>query len=169
MSDMLLFQLVAAPLLVFAAARDIATRLIPDSVSIAIAVAGFASRALVGWPEAGLSLLVGIVIFALLLPLAARGWLGGGDVKLMSAFAVGLAPADAWSFLVATVFAGGLLGVAYIVGRHVVPQPRLAGQAGLLRRVMAIEAWRLRRRGPLPYAVAIAVGGILVLTSLPRA
>ncbi len=169
MSDVLLFQLVAVPLLIFAAARDVATRLIPDGVSIAIAGAGFASRALVGWPEAGLSLLVGVVIFALLLPLSARGWLGGGDVKLMSAFAVGLAPADTWTFLVATVFAGGLLGVAYIVGRHVVPQPRLAGQASLLRRVMAVEAWRLRRRGPLPYAVAIAVGGILVLTSLPRA
>jgi prepilin peptidase CpaA len=168
MSEALLFPLLAVPLLLFAAARDVATRLIPDTVSIILAAAGFASRALVGWPEAALSLLVGVAMFALLLPLAARGWLGGGDVKLMSALAVGLAPADVWTFVVATVFAGGLLGLAYVLGRHVVPQPRLAGQAGLLRRVLAVEAWRLRRRGPLPYAVAIAIGGILVLTSLPR-
>lgn len=168
MTDLTFFQVVAVPLLLFAAARDVATRLIPDGVSIAIAVAGLVTRALVGWPEAGLSFLIGAGIFALLLPLAARGWLGGGDVKLMSAMAVGLAPAETWLFVMATVFAGGVLGVAYILGRYLVPQTRVAGQASLLRRVMAVEAWRVRRRGPLPYAVAIAVGGILVLSSLPR-
>ncbi len=170
MSGFLLFQIVAIPLLIFAAARDIATRLIPDEVSIAIAVAGLIGRlTTVGWADAGVSLLIGIVLFFALLPLAARGLLGGGDVKVMSAMAVGLAPQETWIFIVATVFAGGLLGVAYILGRHLVPQPRLAGQASLLRRVMVVEAWRVRRRGPLPYAVAIAVGGILVLTFLPRA
>jgi prepilin peptidase CpaA len=168
MTDLSLFQVVAVPLLLFAAARDVATRLIPDGVSIAIALAGLATRALVGWPEAGFSLLLGAAMFLLLLPLAARGWLGGGDVKLMSAMAVGLAPPQTWDVIVATVFAGGVLGLAYILGRHLVPQTRVAGQASLLRRVMAVEAWRVRRRGPLPYAVAIAVGGILVLSSLPR-
>jgi len=169
MSGFLLFQVVAIPLLVFAAARDVATRLIPDEVSVAIAVAGLISRLTVGWADAGVSLLIGAVLFFALLPLVARGFLGGGDVKVISAMAVGLAPQETWMFIVATVFAGGLLGVAYILGRHVVPQPRLAGQASLLRRVMVVEAWRVRRRGPLPYAVAIAVGGILVLTLLPRA
>lgn len=170
MTGFLLFQVVAIPLLIFAAARDIATRLIPDEVSIAIAVAGLTGRVMTaGWADAGLSLLIGVALFLLLLPLAARGLLGGGDVKVMSAMAVGLAPHETWFFIVTTVFAGGLLGVAYILGRHVVPQPRLAGQASLLRRVLVVEAWRVRRRGPLPYAVAIAVGGILVLTLLPRA
>lgn len=169
MSGVLLFQLVAIPLLCFAAARDIATRLIPDTVSILIVVAGVSTRLFEGWAAAGTSLLTGLAMFALLLPLAARGWLGGGDVKLMSAMATGLALGDTWTFVVATVFAGGILGVAYILARRLVPQPRLAGDAGLLRRIMTVEAWRVRRRGPLPYAVAIAVGGILVLLSLPRA
>jgi len=169
MSGLLIFQLVAIPLLLFAAARDVATRLIPDTVSIAIAVAGLLVRLSEGWSEAGYSLLLGACLFALLLPLAARGLLGGGDVKLMSAMAVGLAPFDTWRFIVATVFAGGILGIAYILGRYLVPQTRVAGGGTLLRRVMAVEAWRMRRRGPLPYAVAIAVGGILVLLSLPRA
>jgi hypothetical protein len=31
---------------------------------------------------------------------------------------------------------------------------------------MVVEAWRIRRRAPLPYAVAIAIGGLLVLFSL---
>ncbi|MBR0680615.1 prepilin peptidase [Roseomonas eburnea] len=169
MSGLLLFQVVAIPLLVFAAARDVATRLIPDTVSIVIALAGLAARLSQGWSEAGYSVLIGAGLFVALLPLAARGMLGGGDVKLMSAMAVGLAPFDTWHFIVVTVFAGGVLGIAYILGRFLVPQPRVAGGGTLLRRVLAVEAWRVRRRGPLPYAVAIAVGGILVLLSLPRA
>ncbi|MEO3474543.1 prepilin peptidase [Roseomonas sp. CAU 1739] len=166
MTGVLLFQVVAAPFLIFAAARDIATRLIPDGVSIAIALAGLASRLLVGWTEAGLSLAIGCLLFAILLPLAVRGWLGGGDVKLMSAMAVGLAPHETWSFIVATVFSGGALGIAYIIGRHIVPETRLIAGGTLLRRVLVVEAWRVRRRGPLPYAVAIAVGGLIVLYTL---
>jgi prepilin peptidase CpaA len=165
MTDLLLFQLVAAPLLVVAAARDVATRLIPDAVPVAIALAGLAGRAMAGWPEAGTSLGVGLVLFALMLPLAMRGWLGGGDVKLISAMAIGLAPQAAWLFIVATVFTGGALGLAYILGRHIAPRSRVAHGASLPRRVLAVEAWRIRRRAPLPYAVAIAIGGLLVLFS----
>ena len=158
MPEISVFQVVAVPLLIFAAARDIATRLIPDGVSIAIALAGLASRLMLGWTEAGLSLALGVLLFAAMLPLAMRGWFGGGDVKLISAMAVGLAPPETWLFIVATVFAGGVLGVAYIVARNLVPETRVVEGGTLLRRVLAVEAWRVRRRGPLPYAVAIATG-----------
>ncbi len=163
------FLALAIPMLCFAAARDIATRLIPDPVPIAIALAGLATRLFEGWAAAGLSVVVGAGIFLLLVPIAARGWLGGGDVKLLSAMAVGLAPLQTLDFVVATIFVGGALGVAYILGRHLVPETRVAGGGTLLRRVLAVEAWRMRRRGPLPYAVAIAGGGIFLLISLPRA
>ena len=169
MTPTLVFLALATPLLCFAAARDIATRLIPDAVSIAIAVIGFATRLFDGWAGAGLSLLLGAAIFLMLVPIAARGWLGGGDVKLLGAMAVGLPPALTLDFVVATVFVGGALGVAYILGRHLVPEVRVAGGGTLLRRVIAVEAWRMRRRGPLLYAVAIAGGAIFLLTSLPRA
>lgn len=166
MHDLLLFQVVAVPLLAFAAARDIATRLIPDGVPIAIALVGLASRLMVGWSDAGISLAIGVLLFILLLPLAMRGWLGGGDVKLIAAMAVGLAPEQTWLFVVATVFSGGVLGFAYIVGRHIVPETRVVGGGTLIRRVLAVEAWRVRRRGPLPYAVAIAIGGLIVLCTV---
>lgn len=169
MSATVVFLSLALPLLVIAALRDVATRLIPDAIPIAIALAGLVARAFDGWAAAGTSLLIGAGIFLVLVPIAARGWLGGGDVKLVSAMAVGLSPGLTWDFVVATVFAGGALGVAYILGRYLVPETRVAGDATLLRRVLAVEAWRIRRRGPLPYAVAIAGGGILLLISLPRA
>ncbi|MBW6396804.1 prepilin peptidase [Roseomonas sp. HJA6] len=167
MSDLPIHQVFAAGLLIYAAARDVATRLIPDAVPIALLVLGVLSRLMVGWTEAGTSLLAGLLLFVILLPLAMRGWLGGGDVKLIGAMAVGLAPYETWVFIMATVFAGGVLGIAYIAGRYVVPETRVAGNTNLLRRVLAVEAWRMRRRGPLPYAVAIAVGGLIVLNTLP--
>lgn len=169
MTGLLIYQILAASLLILAAARDVATRLIPDGIPIAIAAAGLAMRATAGWEEAGISAMVAAGLFVFLLPLAMRGWLGGGDVKLIAALAAGLPPYATWLFIVATVFAGGILGVAYIIGRYVVPETRVAGGGSLLRRVLAVEAWRVRRRGPLPYAVAIAVGGLIVLNTLSGA
>lgn len=165
----LVFLAVAVPLLAFAAARDIATRLIPDGVSIAIVVAGVGTRAVEGWAEAGESLLVGAGLFVFLLLLAMRGVVGGGDVKLIAATATGLPPVETWNFIVATVLAGGVLAIGYLAARRLIPQPRLDPGAPFLRRVLAVEARRIRRRGPLPYAVAIAAGGFLLLLSMPRA
>ncbi len=167
MPDLPVYQVLAASLLIFAAARDIATRLIPDAIPVALVLLGLLSRLMLGWADAGLSLLIGLLLFAMLLPLAMRGWLGGGDVKLIAAMAVGLAPHETWIFIVTTVFAGGALGIVYIIGRYLVPETRVAGGGTLLRRVLAVEAWRMRRRGPLPYAVAIAIGGLVVLNTLP--
>jgi prepilin peptidase CpaA len=163
------FLLIAVPLLLYAAARDIATRLIPDEVSLAIVAAGIATRLFEGWQQAGMSLLVGVLLFVVLLLLAMRGMIGGGDAKLIAAMATGLPPAETWNFIVATVLAGGVLAVGYLVARRLMPQPRLAPGAPMLRRLLAVEAWRIRRRGPLPYAVAIAAGGLFLLLSLPRA
>jgi prepilin peptidase CpaA len=81
----------------------------------------------------------------------------------MTSLAVGLSPLDSYHFVVATAIAGGLLAAAYLL-----LSPRLRGSYGtkptsMLGRVFTIEAWRIRRRGPLPYGVAIAAGGAFVL------
>ena len=49
----------------------------------------------------------------------------------------------------------------------VVPRPRAANRAVHLRRFLRVEQWRIGRRGPLPYACAIAAGAIVAL--LPHA
>lgn len=150
-----------AVLLAVAAWRDVATRLIPDGISVLVALLGLAARAAAGPAEAAVSLALAAGLFLLLLPAVSRGVLGGGDVKLASALLVGLAPAAAWDFVFLTAMLGGVLGLAYMAG------PGLAGHARtpsagmpLLHRVLQVEYWRLRRRGPVPYAVAIASSGI---------
>lgn len=154
----------AAALLLVAAWRDLATRLIPDTVCILLAVAGLLARASEGLTEAAISLGLALGLFVLLLPIAVRGALGGGDVKLAAAVMVGLPPLAAWDFIFATAMLGGALGLAYIAGPRFAPAVHVAPTgATLMRRVLQVEIWRLRRRGPLPYAVAIAAGGIFVL------
>ena len=166
MSEKFLFLIVSF-LLCAAAWRDLASRIIPDSFSVALAATGLLLRAMEGWQAACLSLLVALGLFALLLLPAARGFLGGGDVKLAAAVALGLSPAATWDFVFATTMIGGLLGLAYLLAPHVVPQFRPVTGAPLLWRILVAETWRLRRRGPVPYGVAIAGGGILTLLGSP--
>jgi prepilin peptidase CpaA len=163
MTDTLLILLMVC-LLLLAAWRDIATRLIPDSLCLALLVGALAIRASAGPEALLLSLGAALFLFGLLLVLAMRGILGGGDVKLAGAFAVALPPASIWNFAIVTVFAGGALGLSYIAAARLLPASASSpGAQGLLGRVLAVESWRIRRRGPLPYAVAIAAGGIIVL------
>jgi len=163
--------ILAIGLLALAAWRDLATRLIPDEISIALAAVGLAARAAEGLGALAGSLAAAALLFLALLPLAMRGALGGGDVKLAAATAIGLPPLGSWDFVVATALVGGLLGIAYLAAGRMLPAraPARPARRGmpLPRRVLAAEIWRLRRRGPLPYGVAIALGGALVLFRSP--
>ena len=157
--------LAASALLLLAAWSDLATRTIPDGISVALAVLGLLTRAAEGAIPAAASFFVAAGLFAALLPLHARGAFGGGDVKLITALAIGLSPLSTLDFLVATVMAGGVLGLLYLSLR-LLPEPSPPAprpQAWLPRRVVALERRRISRRGPLPYAVAIAAGGVLTL------
>lgn len=158
--------LVAIALLGFAAWRDVATRTIPDEVSIALAVIGIAMRGSQGIEALAYSVAAALLLGGVLVFLHGRGFLGGGDVKLATALAVGLAPLDVWNLVVAVAFAGGVLGLLYLALQRLLPDgaPTSGRRArGTPGRLWAVESWRIRRRGPLPYGVAIAAGGTIVL------
>lgn len=147
-----------------AAWRDVATRLIPDGAVIALALLGGALRALDGLVALGMSAAASALLFLLLALLSVRGLLGGGDVKLMAAVALALSPTQTVAFVVVTSIAGGLLGCGYLLASRLVGAPTRAPRgAPLLRRILAAEKRRIRRRGPLPYGVAIAVGAAFIL------
>src|ERR1041385_455429 len=76
-------------LLLYVAAADIAARLIRNEVCLALAVLGIAGH--LGHPtQVSQALIVAAILFVLLLFFYSRGWMGGGDVKLLIALAVGL-------------------------------------------------------------------------------
>jgi len=156
--------------LLYAALHDIAARTIPNTVPVTLGLCGVALRLL------GHSLLPGLACAAGIFALAAfcwrRGWLGGGDVKLLAAVALVLPPSLSPSFLASVALAGGILALFYaalasllgpgLLGIGPARRPNLPG-APLWRRALVAERWRLTRGAPLPYATAIAAGYLFTL------
>ncbi len=157
---------VCVGLLLYAASHDILARTIPDWVSVALAACGFvisaASGMLVGAAiAASLVLAASILLFRL-------GLMGGGDVKLLAAVALVVPPGDILTMIAAIAIAGGGLALVFLALRPLARRhARTRGnrQLGLLHRGMAAELWRIRRGGPLPYAVAIASGTVFTMIS----
>jgi prepilin peptidase CpaA len=109
-----------------------------------VAVAGFETDI---WQNAA------VFVFALSagLFLFAKRWLGGGDVKLFAAAALWFDFHAAPYLLMSIVIAGAVLGATFIVARRLVP-------AGVQERTGWVT---LRKKGPIPYGLAIAVGAIV--------
>jgi prepilin peptidase CpaA len=149
-------------LLIYAALVDVAIRIIPDGVAIGLVAFGVIERLLAGLPNLGASALAAMLLLVILVLLNARGLLGGGDVKLAVATAMGLPVESIYRFIVVTSLAGGVLALLHLALRYAIrgaPRPPPSG-ASLARRVLAAERWRIVRHGSLPYGVAIACGGI---------
>jgi len=133
-----------------AAASDIRMRRVPNALTGALAIAGVAvagtTRGLTG---AGIALAILATLLAAGTYAFARGWFGGGDIKLLAAGCCGLTPALAVDFLLYTALCGGLLS--------------LYSLAASQRMATALITWQLPQTGArLPYAVA-AAGGALFL------
>ncbi len=159
-----------AAILTAAALHDVAARTIPNWTSVALALIGLSLR----WADGQVlaSLLIAITVFAGATFCWLRGWLGGGDVKLLAAAAIFVPPSGVVRMLCDTVLAGGGVALIYLASRTLmrfaakpaastVPsssQPKLA-------RILRAERRRLRRGGPLPYGSAIAAGTMLVIFS----
>jgi prepilin peptidase CpaA len=151
-------------LLLYVATIDIATRLISNEVCLALALLGIAGQ-LASPVQIAQSLIAAAILLLLLLVIYQRGWIGGGDVKLLVALAVGLPLTGVFQLLTTTALAGGVLALVHLIMR-LLPYPKLApAGSSLVRRVYAIERWRHLRRAPLPYGVAIACGGIWTIFS----
>lgn len=144
--------LVAAACL--AAAFDVRCRRIPNALSGALAIVGLAvagtTRGLPGFGIAvamlALALALGTVAFA-------RGWFGGGDVKLIAAGCCGLVPAHAADFILFTALCGGLLSLYALVSSR--------------RIVTVLLTGTLPQTGErLPYAVAVTGGALLLWVAI---
>jgi prepilin peptidase CpaA len=150
-------------LLLYVATIDVATRLISNKDCLALALLGIAQCA--GPMQVAQSLIVATILLLLLSVIYQRGWIGGGDVKLLVAVAVGLPLMGVIQLLTITALAGGVLALVHLMMR-LLPSPRLApAGSSLVRRVYAVERWRHLRHAPLPYGVAIACGGIWTVFS----
>src|SRR6516225_1456948 len=151
-------------LLLYVATMDVATRLISNEICLALALLGIAGQ-LASPMQIAQSLIAAAILLLLLLVIYQRGWMGGGDVKLLVALAIGLPLTGVIELLTMTALAGGVLALIHVIMR-LLPYPKLApAGSSLVRRVYAVERWRHLRHAPLPYGVAIACGGIWTIFS----
>ena len=102
------------------------------------------------WPDVALQFGVAIAAFAVLAGLFAAGWMGGGDVKLLTALALWIEPSWFLKLVIMMALLGGVLTIA-VGGWHVMR--------------------RRKDRIAVPYGVAISAAGLWVLGShyLPAA
>lgn len=143
-TDLLLLML--ATILVVAAVIDVRTFTISNRLNLAVALLApvyWASVALAPWPGIAVQLAAGATVFALLAAAFYAGMMGGGDVKLAAALALWFPPLGTVKFLVLMSLAGGVL-------------------------TLIVLAWHRARkregRPEIPYGVAIAFGGLAILT-----
>ena len=160
-----LFLFAAATALLFAAAHDVAVRTVPNLVSAIVAAAGLGVNALDA--QLGSALFGGGLVFAGCWYCWRRGWIGGGDVKLLTACAMLVPPALVPALVLATALAGGVLALLYLGLARLLqrgdPTPAGPRPAGLVGRIWRAERRRIRRRLSLPYACAISAGVLLTL------
>ena len=143
-------SILAAGLFVTAAITDLASRRIPNALCVALAALALGRLVLTAPGLAAAAADLGVALAALITGAAlfARGWLGGGDVKLIAAGVLWVGHEGAGAFLMLTAVAGGLLAMIW-----------------LLRR--ALSADLDPRAGALPYGVAIAIAGVAVTAAIP--
>ncbi len=151
----------AIVLLLFASVHDVVARTVPNLMAIALAAASLLIGGLAGHMLGGV--VAGTIIFLFAVFCWKRGWMGGGDVKLLGAAGLALTPAAVPLYLAAVSIAGGGIAMIYLFGRLFLEAPASARPGSFVPRVLRVERWRMSRGGPLPYACAIAAGTMFVL------
>ncbi len=138
-------------LVVLAAIQDVAQLKISNAFPIAITALFGAWLSQTGFEG---DLWENLVLFAIVLGfgilLFSKSWLGGGDVKLLAAIALWFDLNGGLSLVVWTLMGGGLLALIFMGVRRMLPA-RLTADGGLAA---------LRKKGPIPYGIAIAAGAI---------
>jgi len=134
-----------ALLLVIAAVVDVRTFTISNRLNLTVALLAplYWLAVPLGHGHIILQVAAAAVVFLLFAGAFHAGLMGGGDVKLASALALWFPPYATIKFMVWMSIAGGLLTLA-VVGWH-----RFKQRQG---------------RPEIPYGVAIAIGGLVILT-----
>lgn len=167
MSELSIITALLTALLLSAAVYDYRFYKIPNFISLAGWIAGpIIFTFFFGFEGLWQSLLGLLLVLALTVPFYAFKWMGAGDIKLMGAVGAMVGLQNASCALASIVLTGGVMGIAMMVYRH---QLRtflsrykvMIGLSMAMRRATYLEPDQNERQAVLPYAVPIAVGGIL--------
>lgn len=143
-------------IMAFAAAMDLMTMTIPNRISLALVAVFLIAAPLMGLAPAAILMHVaaGALVLAVGILLFAAGGFGGGDAKLLAAGALWIGFDQLLVFLALTAVLGGVLSIAILYYRKLP--------------ILGIRApdWAIKLHKPggaIPYGIAIAGSGLLVL------
>jgi prepilin peptidase CpaA len=158
MTDLLILTLFPT-LVVAAAIGDVLTMRIPNWLNAATALSVLPMALLAGMPldVAQWHLLGGAVLLVFGFALFARGFIGGGDAKLMAAVGLWIGWSALLPFVIVMTLAGGALAILYKVGQLVRTDIEVRDVAWLKRVIRADLQ--------LPYGIAIATGALWVYSA----
>lgn len=142
-----------------AAYTDARSRRIPNAIPAVLLLLGLGLHAYMGWQSLAISIGIFLAVFAAGTFLFSFKLLGGGDVKLIAAAAAALGWPDSAAFLLFTVLAGGVLGVAMAAARGRLG-PAIRNVKMLLFPMLSgvRPAPLTSSAGTMPYAIAIFAG-----------
>jgi prepilin peptidase CpaA len=146
-------------LMAFAGSIDLLTMTIPNRVSLALVAVFPLAAGLIGldWVALASHLGAGALMLVVGIAMFARGWLGGGDAKLLAATALWVGFDHLVPYILVAGMAGGVLAVVILMYRSIMPPLWLARQE-----------WALRLHGArtgIPYGIALAAAGLHIYPS----
>lgn len=155
------FLLTFPAIMAFAGSIDLLTMTIPNRVSLALVAAFPVAAALIGmdWTTFASHLGAGALMLVVGIGMFARGWLGGGDAKLLAAAALWLGFEHLPGYLLLVAVAGGVLALLVLSYRSYVPPAWMLGQS-----------WAMRlhdRKVGIPYGIALAAAALWIYPSTP--
>lgn len=148
--------------MVFATVSDVTTMRIPNKLVLTL-LAGYlicASFSGMAMGEMVAGLVAGTAVFCLGFSAFACGWMGGGDVKLMSVTALWLGLPQLPAFVFWTAVFGAILTMGLLIYRTLPLPATMQGQ----------QHWAAhlhRQSNPVPYGAAIGPAAMLVFASTP--
>jgi prepilin peptidase CpaA len=157
----MIFALVFVCSVLYAMISDYSRMRIPNVVSIVL-VAAFAAFALLGgignvWAH----LILAGAVLAVLFGCYAMGWLGAGDVKLLSALMLWAGPAQGVPFAVLFALFGGAFAVGLLALRYALPFYPILAEIPVMSKFS-----RWARNGICPYGLPIGVAALCVAPSI---
>ena len=158
---LMVFALVFICSVLYAMISDYSRLRIPNVVSIVL-VAAFAVFALMGgvgnvWPH----LMLAGAVLAVLFVCFAMGWIGAGDVKLLSALVLWAGPTHGVPFVVLFALFGGVFAVGLLALRTALPFFPILAEMPVISKFS-----RWARNGLCPYGLPIGAAALCVAPSI---
>lgn len=149
--------------LAWAVFSDSRRLMIPNGASIAISLSFLPAALLggIGFTEIAWHYAVGLGLLVAGLFLFSRGFLGGGDVKLLAAAGVWIGGNDLGAFLVLVTLIGGGLALAILVIR------KFGGKWRWAESIEWLGDGPDAKAQPVPYGIAIGLAAMLLLSRNP--